>query len=111
MEKLIDLLNEYEQLNMCRKFDSFELHTFENSSWVDRLLEDTVISARYGFIKWLVENDKIGREKVKEKSDRIPLLLDKVWDIYNCGVLKSVLMLLSISDTPIEFLCEILKDE
>lgn len=59
MEKLIELLNEYEQLNMCRKFDSFEMHTFENSSGVDRLLEDTVISARYGFIKWLVENDKI----------------------------------------------------
>ena len=47
MEKLINLLNEYEQLNMCRKFDNFAMHTFENSSWVDSILEDMETHAHY----------------------------------------------------------------
>jgi hypothetical protein len=34
------------------------------------LAESYIISARYGFIKWLVENDKIDRDKVDDKFER-----------------------------------------
>lgn len=118
MEKLIELLNEYEQLNMCRKFDCFEMHTFENSGWVDRLLEDTVISARYGFIKWLVENDKIDTDAYKtvysgDLDKRRTLTMSSGWDefyqVTEHWVYESLIMLLSISDTPIEDLLLYLK--
>ena len=110
MEKLIELLNEYEKLNMCRKFDSFELHTFEDSKWlVDRILEDTVISRRYGFIKWLVDNDKIDLDKVEKKFYNEICITD-YWDkdrIYWEADL--VIAVLSISDTPIEDLISYLQ--
>lgn len=99
--KLIELLNEYEQLNMCRKFDCFEMHTFEDSSWVDRLLEDTVISARYWFIKWLVENDKIDFD--------MPIETLSFREYYDIKKSDFLIALLSIQDEPIRFLCSILK--
>lgn len=60
------------------------------------------------FIKWLVENDKIDRDKVNEKSE---------YKIYYSGTPREVkqtsidglLMLLSISDTPIDDLLLYLK--
>lgn len=110
MEKLISLINEYEQLNMCRKFDSFEMHTFENSNWVDRLLEDTVISHRYWFIKRLVENDKIDFEKNKLQVLKD---IDVRWEVFYDYTLFDkvdwVIMLLSIQDEPVKFLSDILK--
>lgn len=112
MNKLVTLLNEYEKLNMCRKFDSFELHTFEDSKWlVDRILEDTVISRRYGFIKWLVENDKININEEWDDYEDTNLScnsdffqLQKHYSYY-----ESLLMLLAIQDNPIEFLISILR--
>lgn len=113
MEKLIELLNKHRRETVKKqswitewRYNAFTF-SLDNISW--QQAELLIISKQYWFIKRLVENDKIDREKVKEKSDRIPLLLDKVWDIYNCGVLKSVLMLLSISDTPIDDLISYLK--
>ena len=115
MQKLIELLNEYETPRswvVYKSYDDYDWFFY----WVDcdweteiAWSDSLICSKKFWWIWWLVENDKIDREKVKEKSDRIPLLLDKVWDIYNCGVLKSVLMLLSISDTPIEDLISYLK--
>ena len=109
MEKLIELLNEYEKLNMCRQFDSFELHTFEDSKWlVDRILEDTVISRRYGFIQWLVDNDKIDLWDIALKVYNLDLRVRKhTYTEY--PIYESLLMLLSISDTPIEDLISYLK--
>ena len=124
MNKLLKLLKEYNEIKenwFVVKDWWWEYLEYDEekepmwvyiNSWTNASGEDAeaiMISRSYGFIQRLVENDKIDREKVKEKSDRIPLLLDKVWDIYNCGVLKSVLMLLSISDTPIDDLILYLK--
>ena len=106
INKLIELLNEYEQLNMCRKFDSFEMYTFENSNWVDSTLEDTVISARYGFIKWLVDNDKIDLERILKENWQFRLFY---YDLERVKNYDRLVMYLSVEDNPIEFLISILK--
>jgi hypothetical protein len=37
-----------------------------------------ILSKKMGFIKWLVENDKIDRDKLIEKSDFMPIVSNKV---------------------------------
>ena len=112
MEKLIELLNEFEQLNMCRKFDAFEMHTFEDSNWVDRLLEDTVISHRYWFIKWLIDNDKIDFENQAmqyAKEDLSKFLNERKDKNWMSDEYAMLLMLLAIQDEPLKFLVSIIK--
>ena len=112
MDKLIKLINEYEKINMCRKFDNFTMHTFENSSWVDSMLEDTVISRRYWFIEWLIKENKIDFEldKIIHKHKWIDYKTWK-WIVVEklCNKYESLLMLLSISDSPINDLISYLK--
>ena len=109
MEKLIELLNEY----------NIELH------WVDRTYKDGfdlwyeqeymrdfrvayLISKSFWFIKWLVDNDKIDLRKLRKiKKDSWTY-----WDILLTN--KStrgigLIMLLAISDNPIEDLISYLK--
>ncbi len=98
MEKLIKLLNEYSEI---RKYNNAGIvewveHTKWNLYWKD--WENTwsymvVISKEYGFIKWLVENNKIA----------IPSLIWR-FDEY-----ETVLCNLAISSTPIETLISYLK--
>ena len=106
--KLIELLNEYEKKELKSEFYEWEKWIWwdtnlfrrdtrdEEWSHIYSTTADTyVISKKYGFIWWLVENDKIKLEKfpqIMEYSD-----------------LESLLMYLSIQDGPIRFLCEILK--
>jgi len=83
MEKFIELLNEYENTD-----------NWENRYQVE-FKESKIISKKFWFIKWLVENDKIDFDKfpqVMEYSDY-----------------ESLLMILSISDTPIDDLISYLK--
>ena len=115
MEKLIELLNEYE-----KEVKKSEFYEWEKWIWWDtnlfrrdtrdeewsHLYSDTadtyVISKKYGFIWWLVENDKIDVEKEIKNSE-----LNWLHEHYfreDC-----LLMLLAIQDEPIRFLCEILK--
>ena len=106
MEKLIELLNEYSKI---RKYNNAEIvewveHTKWNLYW--RYWENTwsymvVISKEYGFIDWLIENEKIDLDKIKLFSI---FKEDRYYNAY-----QSILMALSISDTPIEFLISILK--
>ena len=97
MEKLIELLNEFINKTIYpydrgAKCIWYENHLFLFETWTD-VLEDTVISKRYLFIKWLVENDKIDESKI---------FCDQ-WLYY------SLLCKLAISDTPIEDLISYLK--
>lgn len=112
MEKLIELLNEYapEDFNWCaidgKIFDkSYEFWdtpvNFE--MWV------YVISKQFWFIKWLVEKDKIDREKVQDVRDGIINYVDFKWDDIESIRYKVLLMLLAIQDSPLEFLISILK--
>lgn len=118
MEKVIELLNEYE-----RKINSYSPGNFSNYKWnlvreekswyydnwvSDSYMEEVeysdsiIISKKYWFIKWLVENDKIDFNK-----DALISLSSELW----CSARdeKIVLMVLSISDTPIIDLINYLK--
>ena len=61
---------------------------------------NNIISKKFWFIKWLVENDKIDLMKsyIEIKIQNIEILR-----------YESLLMLLAIQDEPIRFLCEIIK--
>jgi len=63
--------------------------------WVGKL-----ISKKFWFIKWLVENEKIDLDKLEKKVLKENLI--RKFDEW-------LLMLLSIQDEPIEFLVSILK--
>ena len=103
MQKLIELLNEY-MPNMKREERRNWTEIFANIHNSDLFIcyTERVISKRFGFIKWLVENDKIDTEKEIKNSE-----LNWLHEHYfreDC-----LLMLLSISDTPIEDLISYLK--
>lgn len=112
MEKLIELLNEYEAerhktnvIPQIRKGEDRLSYLEMNWSYSELLC----ISKRYGFIKWLVENDKIDRDKnvLAFKFSSVYTYDGEDYEDY----LKEckLLMLLAIQDEPIRFLCEILK--
>ena len=91
MEKLIELLNEYENTDNWENWHQVEFR------------ENRIISKKFWFIKWLVEKEKIDFEKLyNEVSDFCEGLVPYPAD--TCS-----LMLLSIQDEPIEFLISILK--
>jgi hypothetical protein len=105
LTKLIELLNEYdkplgwyyEDWVLDCKLNLYEYMAYE---WI--------CSARYWFIKWLVENDKIDLDKVKEIWIKHNGRMD-VDGLYRFSVYERLLMLLAISDTPIEDLISYLK--
>ena len=97
MEKLIELLNEYQYWMFVYEDDLLLLRIWSN---VKVWGETFVISKKFWFIKWLVENDKIDRDKVDDKFER-PFYWYTNYEI--------VLMLLSISSSPIEDLILYLK--
>ena len=101
MEKFIELLNEYEIWKWKNGLDirqQYAEHNFKYNKWLCNI----VISKKYKFIKRLVENDKINRDKVeKENADYYFIEMFDNDEI--------MLMLLSIQDNPIDFLISILK--
>jgi len=108
MEKLLDLLQEFYWEN--RKFSN-ENWLLIMTNWVENLkgayAQTYIISLQGWFIKWLVENEKIDINEFMHKS--------RDWEIFNEKLSAkeddylSLLMLLSIQDEPIRFLCDILK--
>ncbi len=127
MEKLINLLNEYEKEVKKSEFYEWEkwigsatnlfrrdTRDDEGSHIYSTTADTYVISKKYGFIKWLVENRKIDKKKI-----RCPIIHYKIeedrdgWirycDLDFANEIDSLLMQLSISDTPIEDLILYLK--
>ena len=112
MEKLIELLNEFEEYNKNCEFDEvynyypyrvwyewdFETDLTENCMNITFIMSKT-----FWFIKWLVENDKIDFEW-KLNTIRFESLVDQTLDSY-----LALLMLLSISNSPTEDLISYLK--
>ena len=96
MEKLIELLNEFE------KTLEPNLQVRWTVLWIEATPE-LIVGKKFWFIKWLVENDKIDFEW-KLNTLRFESLVDQTLDSY-----LALLMLLAIQDEPIRFLCEILK--
>ena len=98
MEKLIELLNEYvKQLWIWDYVWWHNEETVRNS--------DYFLTKKFWFIQRLVENDKIDKQKVKEKSEFLHIYTIPNPEKYY----KSLIMELSIQDNPIEFLISILK--
>ena len=102
MNKLIELLNEYEEEKTDLKFKPkfWEIYRGHLSflEYSDKYSELLCISKRYEFIKRLVDNDKIDL-----------LRLDNRIALSEFNKVERCLMALSIQDNPIEFLISILK--
>jgi len=116
MEKLIELLNEYnkEKTNgeiwwREREYDNefWNLLYGSYSWWTFSTLY--CISKKYWFIQRLVDNDKIDRDKVLISFSMAEY--DGLWNMYWHWVddNQRLLMILAISDTPIEDLVSTLK--
>ena len=95
IEKLIELLCEY-------LWEEYHWEYFEWYRDIEIPQRLDSLSELKPFIKWLVENDKINLEKVK--INWLNYVNDEILE-------NKILMLLSISDTPIEDLCGYLKDD
>ena len=104
MEKLIELLNEYEKT----------LEPNLQIEWTEVWIKSTpeiVISKKFWFIKWLVENDKIDWLKFYGENEYTPIWVNAKSDIDQVySVEEQILMALSISDTPIEDLISYLHE-
>ena len=100
MKKLLQLLNEYQtQRGSKFKFSSYDINSSafiieKNPRMV--LGEETIISKKFWFIQWLVQNNK-----TKEVA---------YWLWYTSySERENLIRLLSIQDDPISFLVSILK--
>lgn len=111
VEKLIELLNEFETPQSWIVFKSYDDYdgTFY---WVDcdgetevALSDSFICGKRYQWVEWLVENDKIDFDGIQNVFYR-----NKRYKEYrDYSDYESLLMLLAIQDEPIRFLCEMLK--
>jgi hypothetical protein len=72
----------------------------------NKFYEENLISKKFWFIKWLVENDKIDRSKVLEEIWSC-IKISWLWPHYS--FYSALLMILAVSDTPIEDLISYLK--
>ena len=71
-----------------------------------------LISKSYGFIKWLVENDKIERPEIRSQGYTKPTYWYTTEPYTTCKSIElanTILMILAIKDEPINFLISILK--
>ena len=85
MEKLKQLLDEYYNSNWLK------------CTYRDELIEnELILSKKFWFIKWLVDNDKIDKNKI-DKAERKPMYVtDDMFALYDLD--ECVIMLLSISE-------------
>ena len=120
MEKLLNLLNQYEESMIDKDLEEeedwiieygkvrteFNWHLrFNNANTVqfpDEMFDYYAISQKYWFIKWLVDNDKIDLDEVVDRMESW-MHTDNSCDIAN------VIMDLSISKNPISDLISMLK--
>ena len=111
MEKLIELLNEYEIWKWKNGLDIRQEYAEHNFKY-NKYLYVRVISKKYGFIKRLVENEKIDFSLIPNKIKEIWIPMKINWEIkywFDSSDYYWLLMLLAIQDEPIKFLLEILK--
>ena len=111
MEKLIELMNEYEPYiaSDWEHRDNFWYFIYKwwSAIFPKEIWMLKIISKEYWFIKWLVENKKIDFSKVKEKIWLERELYDRM--LYWYKEEDFLIMILSVEDEPIEFLVSILK--
>lgn len=109
MEKLLELLNEYQtQKGSKFKFSSYDERS-QSFLLVDSnevLWEETIISKKFWFIQWLMDQNKVEFDRARDRSD-FPLLYAGWWGFYSDADI--IVATLSMEDEPIEFLISILK--
>ena len=105
MEKLQELLKEYQ----LSKWEWVRLAwpDVEVNDKEELVLEATLISKKYWFIKWLVENEKIDLYKLPIRLEEYYQSTEAVGYITDDETI--LLMELAIQDEPIEFLVSILE--
>ena len=133
MEKLRELLNSYEEykeketwysnydwrLNEINDEEEHEqwitaFRVDDSQLWVEESIA-VIICRWYCFIEWLVENDKIDKKKIDTRLVRnVESHYDEEWywvenSYEDYSEIDTLLMLLAISDTPIEDLVSYLK--
>lgn len=116
MEKLIDLLNEY-NCKVKKYADKWELKDSQENPWTKFIKLSSVwawkiylymISKEYWFIEWLVHDLRIDIDKVRRYWYITKTYdLDELWEWYS--YIDRILMLLAISDEPVDLLISILK--
>lgn len=115
MEKLIELLNEYKKIKWYdwnTEITNYDTDTGSFTNGYSWLEYEIVIGKRYWFIKWLVEEDKIDFSLIPNKIKEIWIPMKINWEIkywFDSSDYYWLLMLLAISDTPIEDLISYLK--
>mgnify|MGYP003292738316 CR=1 FL=1 len=115
MEKLIELLNKHRREKVNKQSWITEWHynaftfSLDNISW--QQAELLIISKQYWFIKWLVENKKIDREKFWNSETKSSKYSDfeLSYDTPREDYTNTLLMELAIQNEPIQFLIEMLK--
>lgn len=106
-QKLLDLLNEYEDpmVSWYEKYDE-ETGFFILNSW-QKVQEEVILGKTYWFIEWLVRNEHIDFSKVKEKTWLERELYERM--LYWYKETDFLIMLLSIEDEPVRFISKLLK--
>ena len=124
MEKLRQLLNSYEEykeketwysnydwrLNEINDEEEYEqwitaFRVDDSQLWVEESIA-VIICKGYMFINWLVENDKIDRDKILKENW---LFRKYFYDLEYVKNYDRLVMWLSVEDDPISFLISILK--
>ena len=126
MEKLIKLLNKYEKkweeefwfkqkympyfvwVNWPKWTPDLVLvnaHTM-NQELNYRAGPSYMISKYYWFIKWLIDNNKIDWRELRWKASEIS---EACLRVYQWREYQALLMILAISDKPIDDLCDLLR--
>lgn len=110
MEKLLELLNEYWK-GSSFQFTGYdrELSVFNTNlkaASITSIPEETIISKKFWFIQWLMDQNKVEFDRARDRSD-FPLLYAGWWGFYSDADI--IVATLSMEDEPIEFLISILK--
>lgn len=101
MEKLIELLNEYETT----------LPPNEQIEWTEVGVKSTpliVISKKFKFINWLVENKHIHNIKLLEFIETEPCVVPMFFE-EDTQKAKALILMLSIQDNPVDALLTVIK--
>lgn len=113
MNKLIELLDEYDSVQYHKinhKIENWEI--YRNVWGTDWWHQVWRYSKSFWFIKWLVDNDKIDFSNIKRIILNYKVEDNEAIDYYDLDFAtkeETLLMLLSVEDTPIDFLTKIIK--
>lgn len=114
MDKLIELLNQFEKEKKSwytwRSIDSYDNCVYGvDSDWETEItMYSDLYSKYYWFIEWLFREWKLDMNKIYN-TPNLPRYEYKNWDAILYTFPDELIMLLSIQDNPIEFLCSVLK--